>query len=341
MAEIEIKNVENEKEWENFLSLNADANFLQSWHWGEFYQNLGNPIQRTGFYINNKLQGAMLSIVESAKRGRHLIVPAGPIIDWKNSAVINAFMEVIKKIARDNKCVFIRVRPQALANDFSRNLFKNLGFINAPMHLHAECTSQLDITKAEETLLSNMRKTTRYEIKKAKSEGIKVTFHKEPSLIEGLYKLQIETAKRQNFVPFSFKYLLEQFKVFAKRDKALLYKAEIKNKLLSVAFVIFYAREAVYHYGASTIEGRKYPANYLIQWEAILQAKKRGCTRYNFWGVSPIGSPNHRFYGLSLFKRGFGGEDVEYLHAQDLVINYPRYLLNYVIESIRKKIRNV
>jgi len=50
---------------------------------------------------------------------------------------------------------------------------------------------------------------------------------------------------------------------------------------------------------------------------------------------------DHRFAGLSLFKRGFGGEDFEYLHAQDLIINYPKYLINYAIESIRKTIRNV
>ena len=63
--------------------------------------------------------------------------------------------------------------------------------------------------------------------------------------------------------------------------------------------------------------------------------------RYNFWGVSPPENKNHRFYGISIFKRGFGGKDLEYLHAQDLVINYPKYVFNYVIENIRKKMRNV
>jgi lipid II:glycine glycyltransferase (peptidoglycan interpeptide bridge formation enzyme) len=110
---------------------------------------------------------------------------------------------------------------------------------------------------------------------------------------------------------------------------------------LAQAFVIFYGKEAVYHYGASTDEGRHYPGAYLIQWEAIKEAKKRGMTRYNFWGVAPENNANHRFSGLSLFKRGFGGEDFEYLHAQDLIINYPRYLVNYLVEFLRKKFRNV
>lgn len=341
MATITIRNINNKEEWEKFLSYQKEANFLQSWYWGEFYINMGNKIQRTGFYSNNRLVGVMLSIVEPAKRGKHLIVPGGPILDWKNNELVNGFVSEIKKIAKDNKSVFVRVRPQLPSNEFSKNLFKKNAFINAPMHLHAELTSQLDITKAEETILSNMRKTTRYEIKKAIKEGVKITASNDPSLIKEFYDLEIQTAKRQKFVPFSYKFLYEQFKVFSQNGKALLYEAKFQNKLLAYAFIIFYNQEAVYHYGASTDEGRKYPGAYLIQWNAILEAKRRGMQRYNFWGVSPFNKTNHRFYGLSLFKRGFGGQDVEYLHAQDLVINYPKYLINYAIEVIRKKVRNV
>lgn len=340
MATITVRNINNKEEWEKFLFYHKEANFLQSWYWGEFYINLGHKIHRTGFYSNKKLVGVMLSIVENAKRGKHLIVPGGPIIDWTTSDVVHCFVEEIKKIANSNNCVFVRVRPQLKSSDFSKNLFKQNGFINAPMHLHAELTSQLDITMGEETLLSQMRKTTRYEIKKAIKEGVKITTSTDMSKILEFYDLQIETSKRQKFVPFSLIFLQEQFKVFANNGKALLFKAEVNNKLLAEAFIIFYGREAVYHYGASTLEERRYPGAYLIQWEAIQEAKRRGIERYNFWGVSPINKPDRRFYGLSLFKRGFGGEDVEYLHAQDLIINYPRYILNYAIESIRKKMRN-
>jgi len=341
MAEITVKNISDKNEWERFLSLHPEANFLQSWYWGEFHEKLNNKIQRTGFYVGNKLIGIMLSVVENAKRGRYATVPGGPIIDWQNPNLVDTFVKEIKRIAKEKNCVFTRVRPQLESLEFSKSLFKKLGFINAPMHLHAELTSQLEITKTEDILLSQMRKTTRYEIKKAISQGIKITTTNDPSQIKKFYDLQIETSKRQKFVPFSYKYLSEQFKVFAAKDKALLYSAYHENKLLACAFIIFYGKEAVYHYGASTEEGRRYPGAYLIQWEAILEAKKRGIIRYNFWGVSPLDKWEHRFSGLSLFKRGFGGHDVEYLHAQDLIINYPKYLINYAIETIRKKLRNV
>ncbi|MCL5113687.1 MAG: peptidoglycan bridge formation glycyltransferase FemA/FemB family protein [Patescibacteria group bacterium] len=341
MSEISIKEVIQEKEWKDFIEKHRDANFLHSWYWGEFHKNLGKTIRRTGFYEGKKITGVMLSIVEDAKRGKYLTVPGGPIIDWKNSSLVKSFVRETKKIAILNDCAFVRVRPQLLSDDFSKKIFKDNGFINAPIHLHAELTSQLDITKPEDELLANMRKTTRYEIKKALSLGIEVTATKDLREIRGFYDLQIQTSKRQKFVPFSYEYLYEQFKVFAQNDTALLYKARMGKKLLAQAFVIFYGSEAVYHYGASTDEGRKYPGAYLIQWQAILEAKKRGMTRYNFWGVSPTDKEKHRFHGLSLFKRGFGGEDVEYLHAQDLILNYPKYLLNYAVETVRKFRRNL
>ena len=345
MAKITIKirqlADDDKNAWEEFILSRNEANFLQSWSWGEFHQTLGKVIERSGFYEKSKLVGIMQSIVEPAKRGRYLTVPGGPIIDWQNKSVVNVFLNQIKKIAKENNCVFVRVRPQLKSDDFSKKLFKNLGFIKAPMHLHAELTSQLDIQKSEEELMLQMRKATRYEIRKGIKEKIKISTSIDEKDIGNFYDLQIETAKRQKFIPFSYKFLYEQFKIFAQNGNALLYKASLGDKLLTQAFIIFYGNEAVYHYGASTDEGRRHPGAYLIQWEAIKEAKKRKMTRYNFWGVAPEGKNDHRFSGLSLFKRGFGGEDFGYLHAQDLVINKLRYLLNYIIESLRKKSRRV
>lgn len=340
MAEITIKGFDKETEWEDFLSKRPEANFLQSWYWGEFHAALGHKVHRTGFY-QDRLVGVMLSVVENAKRGRYLTVPAGPIIDWKDTDQIKAFFEEVKRIAKLEGCVFARVRPQLKSSAFSKEIFSKYGFTSAPMHLHAELTSQLDITKTEEELLANMRKSTRYEIKKAISLGIKVTTTDNPSALKKFYDLQVETSKRQAFVPFTYKFLEEQFRVFSSISKVLLYTATFENKLLAQAFIIFYGEEAAYHYGASTTDGKKYPGAHFIQWEAIKEAKKRGMKRYNFWGVAPKDQTDHRFYGVSVFKRGFGGQDVDYLHAQDLVFNKLKYMINYAVESVRKKIRNI
>ena len=338
---VTVKNIDSKKVWEDFLKSHKEANFLQSFNFGSFHQKLGKKIFRIGFFKNEKLVGVMLAVLENAKRATYITVPGGPIIDWGNKDLVQQFKETISNIAKSEEAAFVRVRPQNFQTPENAKLFENLDFKIAPMHLHAELTRQLDLDKSEDEILSEMRKTTRYEIKQAIKLGIKITTSKDPHDIDDFYKLQNETAKRQHFVEFDRNFLKEQFKVFVKDGQVLLYTAWLGKKKLAQAFIIFYGEEADYHYGASTLDGRKYPGAYLIQWAAIKEAKKRGVKRYNLWGVAPEQDVNHRFRGVSVFKRGFGGKDVNYLHARDLVINKVAYKINQAIELARKKLRRL
>ncbi|HSX47056.1 MAG TPA: peptidoglycan bridge formation glycyltransferase FemA/FemB family protein [Patescibacteria group bacterium] len=342
MADITIQPVTDKATWEAFIATHPEANFLQSWLWGDFNEVMGRTVYRQGLYDGQNLQGVMLSIVEPARRARYLTVPAGPILDWSNKTLVDAAVAEMQRQGHATKCAFVRVRPQITETPANAELFKKRGFRPAKMHLHAELTSQLDITADENTLLNNFRKNTRYELKQAKKRGIKVTTTTDPEAIDEFYNLQLQTAQRHGFVPYGKKFLKEQFRLFAGAGQALLYRAETsQGELVAEAYVIFYNQEAAYHYGASTELGRREPGAYLIQWEAIKEAKRRGLSRYNFWGVVMPEQTTHRFYGVSVFKRGFKGEDVEYLHARDLVINWTKYLPNLAIETARKRRRHL
>ena len=67
-------------------------------------------------------------------------------------------------------------------------------------------------------------------------------------------------------------------------------------------------------------------------WEAIKEAKKRGCQYYNFWGIHQPGRTPKSWDGLTLFKQGFGGDQVNYLTTQDLILS-PKYFLTYWYEK--------
>ena len=261
---VEIREVTSKEQWEEFVLNYAGANFLQSWNWGEFYRSLGQEINRVGLFRDEFLVGVMLTIVEKARRAKYMIVPAGPLIDWEDGEVVRAFKAEILRQARGTRCSFIRVRPQVLENEQNSRMFAKMGFIKAPMHLHAELTHQVDSSKTEEELLAEMRKSTRYEIKQALKLEMQVTTTTNLPEVEAFYDLQMETAKRQGFVPFSKKFLVEQFRVFAQDDQIVLYTAWLNKMILAQAMVIFYGQEADYHYGASSEEGRQYPGAYLI-----------------------------------------------------------------------------
>lgn len=341
MRDVTIKPIEDKQIWEAFIATHPEANFLHSWQWGEFHAHLDHPVVRRGFYEGETLIGVLLAIVEPARRGRHMVVPGGPIIDWHNHALVKAWAEEVQGVARQQQCIFVRVRPQLFDTAANQSLFRRLGFRPAPMHVTADLTSQLDLHKTDDELKKAMRKGTRYELNRATKLGIEVRALTDPGYLDEFYTLQLETAKRQGFVPFSKRFLSEQFKVFADTGNVLLYRATHEDQLLAMAFIIFYGTEAAYHYGASTDLARKLPGAYAIQRAAIAEARRRGCTRYNFWGVTGHGQTKHRFYGVSVFKRGFGGEDVAYLPAQDLIIDPIRYPVTYLFETARRKLRKL
>lgn len=336
-----IKILDNPEIWENFVTCQPESNFLQSFYHGKTHENLGKKVHYLGIYEQDRICGICLGIVEEAKRGRYLSVPGGPLLDWENHSLTSIFFKQIKLIAKKDDCVFIRLRPQIIDNEENRQLMKLNGLKLSPMHLTAEHTLQLDLHLSTEQILAQMRKTTRYEIRQAEKMGIKVSSTSSPEIIKEFYQVQLETAQRQGFIPFSLAMINAEFKEFSDRGQALIYKSTLNNKPLAYALVIHYPTESSYHLGASTEEGRRFPGAYAIQWQAILDAQKRKIPRYNFWGIVDEGQKNHRFYGVSVFKRGFGGQEIKYLPAHDLVISTLKYLPVFLFELARKKSRHL
>ena len=107
------------------------------------------------------------------------------------------------------------------------------------------------------------------------------------------------------------------------------------SSLDSSAIIMYYGSMAAYRHGASLNINKKLPTSYLLQWEAICEAKKRGIKYYNFWGIAPENSPKHPFHGITHFKKGFGGYSRELMHCHDLPITN-KYYINWFVESIRR-----
>jgi lipid II:glycine glycyltransferase (peptidoglycan interpeptide bridge formation enzyme) len=314
---------------------------LQSYYHGQTNEALGKKVFYLGIHEDGLL-GVCLAILENAKRGKYLSIPDGPLLDWQSSEqAVGILFEHLTQLAKSEKCVFIRLRPQLLDNPDNRRLLTSLRFQPSPMHLTAEHTLQLDLKQTPEQILSQMRKTTRYEIKKAQNLGITVTSSTNPQAASDFYQLQLETAQRQHFIPFSKPLIVSEFKHFAQHNQALLYTAKLENKILAQALIIHYPTESSYHFGASTQEGRRLPGAYAIQWQAIQDAQAHRIPRYNFWGIVDEFQTSHRFYGVSVFKRGFGGQEVRYVPAHDLVIDKIKYLPLYYFETFRRKIRKL
>ncbi len=340
---MELREIQNKEEWEGFLLKQAEKTFLQSWNWGEFNKKMGNETWRFGAYGNEKLLGVALVVKVSAKRGTFLFIPHGPVVAGDLAAkdkkeILELILVQLSDIAKEEKASFVRIAPIFQRTEENENIFADFGFRSSPMPASAyEATWKLDIYLPEEELLKNMRKTTRYLIKKA-SGNPDISIEKSADLknIEIYQKLNKKVSKRQNFIPFSEDFIKNEFEIFAKDKEVIFLFGKYKGEIAAGAMIIFWSGIGFYHQAASTGKFAKFSIPYLLQWEAIKEAKNRGCAVYDFWGFTdPEKFPKHPWAGPTLFKMGFGGYKKEYIKTQDFVISQ-RYWINYIIEKIRK-----
>lgn len=322
--------------WDKIKKEFSEANFLQSPEYGKMNEILGDKVVTEDFGG----QGWALMIVRDAKRGRYLEIPCGPLIDWNDKELAERVVRKITEAAKREKCVFVRMRPQLGATEDNSKVLENLGLKQSPMHLAAEHTVMIDLTASEEEMLARMRRQTRYEVRRADKLGIKVEKNNSEEFFREFHAVQMETAKRQGFVPPSLEVLLAEKEAFG--DNIQIYVARTaEGESVAYGLIIGDGREADYYEAASTDLNRKLPGAYALLWQAMRDLKKAGYERFNLWGIAPAGQPGHRYAGVTTFKTGFGGEVVEYVPAHDLVISKVGYLKDYIVETARKKRRHL
>lgn len=338
---IEVKDATSKKTWDGFVAKREEANFLQSWDFYEFHLARGKKVVRRLFLKDGKIVGVYAGVVETAKRGRYLAIAGGPLLDYKDKTLVKAVFSDIRKMGEQENCVFVRVRPQLELSEKSLKMMRELGLKKAPMYLSVEYAGILDLHKSEDEILAGASQGFRRKLRKAKKNEIEITAETSDEAINNFCKLEKKHAERQKYVAFSSDFLKKQFAAFREGNEILIYTAKKDGEILAQNFMIFYGPEASYHYGVSSELGTKYSAAPLMHLKAMEEARKRGCIRYNLWGIVGLDEKSHRFYGVSEFKRSFGCEELKYTPAHDLILKPLAYQKTKIVETVRKKVRHV
>ncbi|MCF7905738.1 peptidoglycan bridge formation glycyltransferase FemA/FemB family protein [Candidatus Gracilibacteria bacterium] len=309
----------------------GEKSYLQTSTYGDFREAVGEKNFRYGIFFGDMMIGIVQFQRIPARRGTHLHTPHGPLIASQHQEpALKFFLQEYKKIGKKEQCDFVRVSP--LLSPDKRSMFRDTKYRPSPVHLvNPERTWVLDLTQSEEDMLKNMRKSMRYEVRRIEKCGIKVQMGNTKKDLDIFWKLHTETVARQGFVPFALSTTEKELEAFGQNIQ--IFSASLEQEMCSSSIVIFDKHSGYYHQGASIY--RKEPVAHATLWSAIQEAKKRGCREFNFWGVSPEENLKHPWTGLSRFKRGFGGEERVFLHAQDAPLT-PKYWLNWTIEKYRK-----
>lgn len=322
------------EKWDLVLKSLDHPAFFQSWEWGDVEIGQKRNVTRYILSHGQKDIGVMQIIDINARRGHFLHVRHGPILQKWDTKTFREISQFLKQLAKKKNASFIRISPLVLESDNKDTIFLANNFRYSPVYnLDAENRWVLNLASEESELLLQMRKTTRYMIKKGEKEGIRIISTQDVKDFKKFEKIYNETAQAKGFIPH--KLVQEEFELFGKKGMARLYLAYLGKKLLAGAVVVYCGNSAIYRHGATSMEGRKTSASYLLQWYAICDAKKKGFTFYDFWGVAKDENKDNPWFGLSQFKKGFGGEQIDYVHSMDLPVSW-KYWVTYGIDFATK-----
>ena len=270
----------------------------QSKLWDEYLQNLGWKSER----LNNNC----LAYIKNVSF-------LGSIIKIPKISFPISFRE-IDRLAKRTNAFFVKLEPAIeVTNNLASQTYQQLkasGFKQDKWALNPTKTFQIDLTKSEDDLLANMEKDTRYNVRLAARNGISV---KETNNLEAFKKLYYETASRKGFwVPK--KELETLWKIFSERNSAHILTAFYKGKPLAATVLLSTDNIGYYYHAASLNTHREVMAPYFLLWQAMRFLKKKGCRVLDLEGIyDPRIPTTKKWQGFTLFKKGFGGREVEYL----------------------------
>jgi lipid II:glycine glycyltransferase (peptidoglycan interpeptide bridge formation enzyme) len=265
--------------------------------------------------------GAAAVIMHNLPLGLNwLEVPRGPLFESEDG--LKAILSEITKLGRHHKSVFIRLSA------YEQLKIDNLRLKIAKHDHNPETSLVLDLRQSEDELLAQMKPKGRYNIRLAEKHGVTI---RESSSVDEFYGLLTKTSNRDGFAVHPKAYYEKMLKSLGAHAQLL--EALHAGRVIAGGIFVYLDDWGIYYYGASASEHRNLMAPYLVQWHAILEAKKRGCGHYDFLGIAPEGAKNHPWAGVTEFKEKFGGERVKYPKARDLVLRPVWYWIYRLAKS--------
>lgn len=309
----------------NFVGKEKHSQFLQSWEWGEFQEKVSGIVWRIGVENDSgELVASAKIIKKQLPMGRsYFYCGRGPVFaggGWDEEAGRLLFNEV-KRIAADEQVMFLRFDPMFAVALPEFETIKT-------MDVQPSQTWVLDLKKSEDEILKEMHQKTRYNIKLAEKKGVKI-MEGGSGRFEDFWQLMCATGDRDEFSTHGRSYyqaMLDLDKNFLK-----LFFAEYKGKPLVGNIMVFFGDTVSYIHGGSANEDREVMAPHLVQWHCIKLAKSLGYSYYDFYGVS-----EERWPGVTRFKKGFGGREVNYPGTFDIVYDPSWYSVYKMVRKVRR-----
>jgi lipid II:glycine glycyltransferase (peptidoglycan interpeptide bridge formation enzyme) len=200
----------------------------------------------------------------------------------------------------------------------------------------------------DEALLASFDKDTRYAVRRAEREGVAirtVTDAGDLEAIDALHALVLETQRRAGFPKPPLQRYRLAWRGLASAGRATIFEARREGELLASAMLVVEGDRSFYLFSGSRREEKGEPkryASYAVQMAMMRHARAAGARVHDLWGIAPDeATPDHPWYGVGLFKKGFGGRPVVWAGTWDIVVDRTLYRMRQMAAEWRASARRL
>jgi lipid II:glycine glycyltransferase (peptidoglycan interpeptide bridge formation enzyme) len=312
-------------EWDSALQ-RMGGHFLQSTLWQRVQAALGHDV-----IWSRDAEWMWAGAIRSGRFPRYVYLPHGPTA--RSVTAMTAALEDAVASARERSLDFVRSEPAGTGATAALEAAR----ARPSRAIQPLWTWILDLTPDEPALRRGLSAGHRGAINAAARRGLSIRSSSDPGDIEVFLQLQERTAAAGRFRGQAQSYHRTVASTLMPEGAAALYIAEAAGEVVAAALCFDFAGTRYYAHAVSDPEtGRKLQAAAPLVWRMILDARETGAQRFDFWGISPGGTPGHPWEGFSQFKRSFGGEAVERAGTWDLGVRSMRHRLYRAAVRLRR-----
>ena len=280
--------------WDALIERLPNTHVLQTWEWAQVKSKFGWQPHPTVWHDREGEVAAAAMVLErsiealgSTVKLRVMYVPKGPLLrDWRDPDLRQQVLHDLRVMARSRGNIFVKIDPDVrLAEGPPGNLeaddllagkqvvedLKRRGWRFSDDQIQFRNTVLVDLRPPEDTLLSNMKQKTRYNVRLAGRRGVTVRVGTQADL-DMLYRMYAETSLRDGFVIREEAYYKMVWQTFMEAGMAEPLIAEVEGEAVAAVVIFRFAGEAWYLFGMSRPLHREKMPNHLLQWEAMRRA---------------------------------------------------------------------
>jgi peptidoglycan pentaglycine glycine transferase (the first glycine) len=322
-----------------------DGHYAQSTAWASFKAKAGWRVARLTVDRNGAtLAGAQMLIRPLPLVGSIGYVPEGPVVAGHSGEVVDALLDGLLQLCRAVRIRYLVVKPARVNTDLVARLelrgFRDNARFTAST---TSATVRVDLTPDPEQMLARMRKSTRGNIRRGLSRGLRPREGTAEDF-ERFLRLEAMAADRKGFSTMTRARHKQLWKAFSEAGLARVFLVEDEDgEAVSAQLAVPFGGTMYTMLMAWSGQHSSRKPNELLEWTAMMWAKERGYRYYDFEGVSSgnaaAGGADRQDRYVSDYKLGYGGQVIQTSAAAYELV--PNPVLRWGYRSVLPRLERV